>query len=809
MLLPPKLNEGVGLDSAAVPPKLKAGAAVLDAPKVVALPPPNVGAGLLAPNVEGVVAEKLKPLLVGAAPKAGVVVAVPPKLNPPVEAAGKVAAGAGAVPPKLKLGAAEGVGVAPNDGAGVVPNEGAGVEPKAGVAVDPKDGVVPKVPPVDDPNVDIVEVAGWVPNEKAGVVEAVDGNEKPPVSDAPKCLGLRDEASIPSLLSTCAVVPPKLKAGGAEVAVPPKASPVLVAGLLTPPKLNPPLVGSVFGAPPKLKPTLGVSAGLAALPKLNAGGAKSAALGVPPKLKDTGLGSSALGVPPKLKAGAAEGLASVEVPPKLNAGAAAGLDSVVDPPKLKAGAAAGASGLGAPPKLNAGAAFVSAFFSAPPKLKAGAGLASSVLVAAPKVKPPVAAHNVGGLSSSDFAAPNVKPVEALVAVLLLPKSKLVLVPKPVLEASELATGAAPNLKAPVLVTGAAGFSGSLAPGLSVSQALHFTTSSGLESRQVPQFHPEGFRAPAAKSGPGAMTAGLAGAIATDGLDAALAVPQALHASTPTSLFNIQAEQLHPLGANFAMRFIAPGTAAAGTVAAAAGLGPGLAVPHAIHLPSVVALLSIQPSHDHPLGANLAKDPDVNRPPRAGLTSAASNGSVFTATISLVELELFLGLGDWQATQRESELLLDSRHVPHDQLSWLLRLKVTKGLEGSLAGLQVSSVKSNVRGEDLDTLAICTGGFIGVIGALLIPKGERSEEVAGLGASQPLHLDIVLGLLSLQGTQDQEPGGPCCGELVLDTGKQGLALSTSSMLIEGLSKLNSATLSLDTKVLARGRGAVKL
>ena len=41
--------------------------------------------------------------------------------------------------------------------------------------------------------------------------------------------------------------------------------------------------------------------------------------------------------------------------------------------------------------------------------------------------------------------------------------------------------------------------------------------------------------------------------------------------------------------------------------------------------------------------------------------------------------------------------------------------------------------------DLDTLAICTGGFIGVIGALLIPKGERSEEVAGLGASQPLHL----------------------------------------------------------------------
>ena len=34
----------------------------------------------------------------------------------------------------------------------------------------------------------------------------------------------------------------------------------------------------------------------------------------------------------------------------------------------------------------------------------------------------------------------------------------------------------------------------------------------------------------------------------------------------------------PLGANFAMRFIAPGTAAAGTVAAAAGLGPGLAVP---------------------------------------------------------------------------------------------------------------------------------------------------------------------------------------------------------------------------------------
>ena len=42
-----------------------------------------------------------------------------------------------------------------------------------------------------------------------------------------------------------------------------------------------------------------------------------------------------------------------------------------------------------------------------------------------------------------------------------------------------------------------------------------------------------------------MTAGLAGAIATDGLDAALAVPQALHASTPTSLFNIHAEQLHP------------------------------------------------------------------------------------------------------------------------------------------------------------------------------------------------------------------------------------------------------------------------
>ena len=172
MLLPPKLNEGVGLDSAAVPPKLKAGAVLLDAPKVVAVPPPNVGAGLLAPNVEGVVAEKLKPLLVGAAPKAGVVVAVPPKLNPPVEAAGKVAAGEGAVPPKLKLGAAEGVGVAPNDGAGVAPNEGAGVEPKAGVAVDPKAGVVPKVPPVDDPNVDIVEVAGWVPNEKAGVVEA-------------------------------------------------------------------------------------------------------------------------------------------------------------------------------------------------------------------------------------------------------------------------------------------------------------------------------------------------------------------------------------------------------------------------------------------------------------------------------------------------------------------------------------------------------------------------------------------------------------------------------------------------------------
>jgi len=35
------------------------------------------------------------------------------------------------------------------------------------------------------------------------------------------------------------------------------------------------------------------------------------------------------------------------------------------------------------------------------------------------------------------------------------------------------------------------------------------------------------------------------------------------------------------------------------------------------------------------------------------------------------------------------------------------------------------------------------------------------------------------------------------------------LRTSSMLIEGLSKLNSATESLDTRVFVRGRGAVKL
>jgi len=58
------------------------------------------------------------------------------------------------------------------------------------------------------------------------------------------------------------------------------------------------------------------------------------------------------------------------------------------------------------------------------------------------------------------------------------------------------------------------------------------------------------------------------------------------------------------------------------------------------------------------------------------------------------------------------------------------------------------------------LTICTGGFIGVMGALLMPKGDRSDEVAGLGASQPEHLVIVPGLLSLQGTQDHEPGGPC-------------------------------------------------
>jgi len=167
---------------------------------VAVVVPPNVGAGLLAPNVLGVEDEKEKPLLVGAAPNAGVVVAVPPKLNPDVEVAGapKVAAGAGAVPPKLKLGAAAGTGAAPNDGVGVEPNDGAGVEPKAGVVVAPKEGVVPNVPPVDPPKLDMVEVAGCAPNEKAGVVEAAAGNEKPPVSAAPKCLGLRDEASIPS-----------------------------------------------------------------------------------------------------------------------------------------------------------------------------------------------------------------------------------------------------------------------------------------------------------------------------------------------------------------------------------------------------------------------------------------------------------------------------------------------------------------------------------------------------------------------------------------------------------------------------------
>jgi len=198
VLFPPKLNDGVGLASEAAPPKLKAGAGALAAPNVAVVVPPNVGAGLLAPNVLGVEDEKEKPLLVGAAPNAGVVVAVPPKLNPDVEVAGapKVAAGAGVVPPKLKLGAAAGAVAAPNDGAGVEPNDGAGVEPKEGVVVAPKAGVVPNV--VDPPKDDMVEVAGCAPNEKAGVVEAAAGNEKPPVSDAPKCLGLREEASIPS-----------------------------------------------------------------------------------------------------------------------------------------------------------------------------------------------------------------------------------------------------------------------------------------------------------------------------------------------------------------------------------------------------------------------------------------------------------------------------------------------------------------------------------------------------------------------------------------------------------------------------------
>ena len=40
------------------------------------------------------------------------------------------------------------------------------------------------------------------------------------------------------------------------------------------------------------------------------------------------------------------------------------------------------------------------------------------------------------------------------------------------------------------------------------------------------------------------------------------------------------------------------------------------LPHAIHLSTVVALLSIQPSHDHPLGANLAKDPVGRRVDKA-------------------------------------------------------------------------------------------------------------------------------------------------------------------------------------------------
>jgi len=612
---------------------------------VAVVVPPNVGAGLLAPNVLGVEDEKEKPLLVGAAPNAGVVVAVPPKLNPDVEVAGapKVAAGAGAVPPKLKLGAAAGTGAAPNDGVGVEPNDGAGVEPKAGVVVAPKEGVVPNVPPVDPPKLDMVEVAGCAPNEKAGVVEAAAGNEKPPVSDAPKCLGLRDEASIPStsaLLSAWAGVPPKLKAGvevppnvlvaGVEAA--PNVSPVL-AGLLTPPKLKPPAAGSVFAAPPNEKPTLADSAGLAVPPKLNAGGVASEGFGAPPKLNETGLDSSAFGAPPKLNAGVAAGLDSV--PPKLKL--AAGLASVVEPPKLNAGTAGGSSAFVL--KLNAG--LLSSFLS--PKLNAGAG-SSVFLDAAPNVNPP------GGLSSV-LAAPNVNPVLALVVV-VLPKSKLVLVPKPV-DAVEVA-GAAPNLKLPVLgvllVVLETGFSGSLAPGLSVSQALHFTTSSGLLNKHVPQFHPEGFTAPAANNGPGAITAGLAGAAGTAGLDDVLAVPHALHTSTPTSLLNMHAEQLQPLGANFAMRFIAPGTVAGGAVATGAlvteaeGLGPGLAVLQAIHASTVLALFNIQPSHDHPLGANFAMEPAAKRPPR-GLTSAASTCSVLTIGFTSTGLALFLGFGD--------------------------------------------------------------------------------------------------------------------------------------------------------------------
>lgn len=104
------------------------------------------------------------------------------------------------------------------------------------------------------------------------------------------------------------------------------------------------------------------------------------------------------------------------------------------------------------------------------------------------------------------------------------------------------------------------------------------------------------------------------------------------------------------------------------------------------------------------------------------------------------------------------------HVSQFQPDCCCRANLTRGFLAfvSTSSSFSSAILPNATEFDFNCLGE-DAGFIGVIGARFIPMGDCLKESPGarsewLGASQPLHRVMVLGLLSLQGTQLQLPGG---------------------------------------------------